>query len=579
MAGEFWQFGLNGDVPYQASGSVSYPYYSPPNVGNMRTCRTIGTISLNTGQAMDQPYNVLLNTFSLGTQLYARLYPRQREIIVNYDGSHIHVPSVRHEFNLILKKGNNEISLGPVGGQYGYPSFEYMTGSNAPLGTFNIFYANYVQASQNDTVIPPPLAFPSAGVGGGCTNRIAMTVDSTGITFWVVGYSSSVTINGVKYMYNTPCLPIGKLTAATLNSKDWFNPTEDGLGEDSVGGDPGGGVGNLPTAPTYPGTDIDFPSLPTGASAFGFSRMALYKPTAAQLGDALDILYSDSSESTLETIIESCKKWWYKPDQYCIGLMLSPVDASTNVSKNIKFGKYDSEVQAACVTDQYQIVDMGNVTVPLQYGSFLDFSGFAACKIFLPFVGFRSLNVDEVMGATIYCKYYVDMLTGSAVAMLKIARASCNSSIYYSFDCNVNVQVPLTANSYAQVVSSIITAGTAAIGTAVTGGLAAGGAAAVAGGLGVAGHGFAADLTQSGNLSSNNGVLGSFTPYICVEFPVASQPSNFNTIKGKPSDIYTSLNNVSGFTVVDQVHLDGINTATDEEVKEIEAMLKSGVIF
>lgn len=576
MAGEFWQYGLNGDLPYRASGNVTAPYYAADVLVNLNNARVIGSISLNTGKPMDTSYDVLLNTFSLGSQLYARLTPHQSTFSVAYDGSQATKNSVTHSVQLILKRGASSISLGdPVGTNV----TQYSVDNTAPLGTFSIYYLNYMTMPQNVEFMRPTAAFPRAGVGGGTTNQIAISIDSTGITFYIVGYTSSVTVNDIKYTYSTPAKKIGKLTATTLNDKKWFDPDTDGLNPEATDEGPGGGVGGLPTAPEYPGTDIDFPDLPTGASAFGFSRMALYKPTAAQLGNALDILYSDSSESTLETIIESCKKWWYKPDQYCIGLMLSPVDASTSVSKNIKFGKYDSEVQAACVTDQYQIVDMGSVSVPLQYGSFLDFSGFAACKIFLPFVGFRSLNVDEVMGATIYCKYYVDMLTGSAVAMLKISRASCNASIYYSFDCNVNVQVPLTANSYAQVVSSIITAGTAAIGTAVTGGLAAGGAAAVAGGLGVAGHGFAADLTQSGNLSSNNGVLGCFTPYICVEFPVASQPANFNTIKGKPSDTYVSLGNISGYTVVDQVHLDGINTATDEEIKEIESLLKSGVIF
>lgn len=563
----FWQYGLQGQNAFPTSGSVTRPY----NVDEIHGCRIIGSVSLNTGVNIGDSYTVLLNTFSLGTQLYIRFTPAQ--VTYHVPPSQQAVEGVKHNGHLILRaKGGSEIDLGAFGDDN---SLGYFTGN---YQTFSIYYQNFHTSTIIDP-LPPAKAFPRGGAGAGTNNQIACVCKSDGVYFYIVGFATKLTIGGTTYYYNNPAVYIGKISNEYLENKALFDPNEDGYKDDTVDEGPGGGVDGLPTAPTYPGTNIDFPELPTGASAFGFSRMNLYKPTAAQLGSALDILYSDSTESTLETIVESCKKWWYKPDQYCIGLMLSPVDASTSVSKNIKFGKYDSEVSAACVTDQYQVVDMGSVTVPLQYGSFLDFSGFAACKIFLPFIGFRSLNVDEVMGATVYCKYYVDMLTGSAVAMLKVARSSCNTSIYYSFDCNINVQVPLTANSYAQVVSSIIKAGTAAIGTAVTGGLAAGGAAAVARGLGVAGHGFAADLTQSGNLSSNNGVLGAFTPYICVEFPVASQPQGFNALKGKPSDSYTSLGSVSGYTVVDQVHLEGITSATDEEVKEIEQMLKSGVIF
>lgn len=563
----YWQYGLQGQNAFPSSGAVTTPY----NTDNITSCRIIASVSLNPNVALGDSYKVLLNTFSLGTQLFIRFTPVYQQYVTAVTS--VVVDGVRHDGELYLR--GKDGTTYTIGSFSNINALGYFTGN---YETFNIYYQNYHTSTFLDPM-PPAKAFPRAGSGAAMTNQIACVSKSDGLYFYLVGFSTKLTIGSTTYDYPNPAYYIGKIPNTFLEDRMLFDPNADGYAEEDTDDGPGGGVDGLPTAPSYPGTDVDFPSLPTGATAFGFSRMNLYKPSAAQLGQALDILYSDSSESTLETIIESCKKWWYKPDQYCIGLMLSPVDASTSTSKNIKFGKYDSEVSAPCVTDQYQIVDMGSVTVPLQYGSFLDFSGFAACKIFLPFIGFRSLNVDEIMGATIYCKYYVDMCTGSAVAMLKISRSSCNSSIYYSFDCNVNVQVPLTANSYAQVVSSIITAGTAAIGTAVTGGLAAGGAAAVAGGLGVSGHGFAADLTQSGNLSSNNGVMGEFKPYVCIQFPVASQPNNYNNIKGKPSDSYVSLGSVSGYTVVDQVHLEGITTATDEEVREIEQMLKSGVIF
>lgn len=568
MAGEFWQYGLNGDLPYRASGNVTAPYYSADVLVNLNNARVIGSISLNTGKPMDQSYDVLLNTFSLGSQLYARLTPHQSSFTVAYDGSQAVKSSVTHSVQLILKRGNSSISLGdPVGTNV----TQYSVDNTAPLGTFSIYYLNYMTMPQSVQFMRPTGAFPRAGVGGGTTNQIAISIDSTGITFYIVGYTSSVIVNDIKYTYSTPAKKIGKLTSATLNDKNWFDPDVDGINPEATDEGPGGGVGGLPTAPDYPGTDMDFPALPTGATAFGFSKLNLFKPTASQLGDALDILYTDSTESTLESIIESCKKWWYKPDQYCIGLMLSPVDASTSVSKNIKFGKYDSEVQASCVTDQFQIVDLGSVTVPLQYGGFLDFSPYAVTKIFLPFIGFRTINVDEIMGSTISCKYYCDMLTGSAVAMLKIARSSSNSSIYYSFDCNLNMQVPLTSNNYSQIVSSVLTAGVSA-----GMGNPKGAVTALINGASSLGS---ADLTQSGNLNSNNGVLGCFTPYICIQFPVASQPANYNNIKGKPSDSYVSLGSISGYTVVDNVHLEGITGATDDEIKEIEAMLKSGVIF
>lgn len=566
----FWDNGLKGDNRWDASGSISYPYPSMPELNN---CRIIGSLSMNPNAPIGTPYRVLLNTFSTGAQVYVEFSPANYTFTLTYPTVH-NISGVSQGATLILKKGDLEVNCGSLGSPE--QALGYFTQHDAGVTTFSVYYMNYQSATQTNP-FPPAKAFPRGGAGAGLTNQIAMVANDSGCHFYIVGFPSAYEINDVTYSYNAPAIYLGTITAEYLNNRDLLDPNIDANDATSTDFGPGGGIGGLPTAPDYPGSDIDFPDLPSGASAFGFSKLRLYKPTSAQLASALDILYSDSTETTLETIVESCKKWWYKPDQYCISLMLSPISANTGTNKNIKFGKYDSEIAAPVVTDQFQVVDMGTVQVPLQYGSFLDFSGYAVAKIFLPFVGFRSLNVDEIMGSTITCKYYVDMLSGSAIAMLRINRPGSNNSVYYNFDCNVNVQVPLTCESYSTIVSSILSAGVAAVSAGVSAGIAAPIGVAAAGSI--AAHGGAPDLTQSGNLNGNSGVMGGFTPYICIQFPVASTPAHYNNIKGKPADEYVSLGSVSGFTVVDNCHLEGITTATDEEIKEIENMLKSGVIF
>lgn len=562
----FWAYGLQGQNAFPSSGGTSTPYGSQIEINN---CQIIGSISLNTGVPVGQSYRVLLNTFSLGTQLMVEFTPEQRSYTALTPSPSHTVTGVGHSGRLFLRESGTgtEITLGSF---YADTTLMYNTSADGSFPSFNIYYRNYQAVGGGN--IPPGAAFPRGGSGAGTTNQIAMVSKSDGVYFYIVGFPSYYDVGGVEYHYNAPGWYMGKIGNLYLENPALFDANADAYVQDSQGSEfgPGGGIPGLPTSPDYPGDNVDFPSLPTGANALAFSKMNLFKPSASQLGNALDILYSDSTDSSLEQILEYCKKWWYKPDQYCISLMLSPVNATTTTSKNIKFGKYDSEVTAPVVSDQFQIIDMGSCNVPLKYGSYLDFNPFASVKIFLPFIGFRSLNISEVMGATLYCKYYVDMLTGAAVCMLKVAKVSSNNVVSYTYECNLNCQVPLTSNTYAAVLTSLISAGiSAGVGNY---GAAAANMANIGAALGNP------ELTQSGQLSANSGVLGVMYPYLILEFPVPSTPNNYSTLKGMPSDQYVSLGSVSGFTKVDYIHLD-IPDATDEERAEIESMLKSGVIF
>ena len=578
--------GIMGDHPYATSGSINQPASQYGNsTYNCDTPTIVETFALNTAKGNGDTYTYLLNTFSLGTQIYMDFSVTRTE----YDHFGI-LPYVTvvmtHSYNLRLKQGDTSINIG--GGSESYISDYYKSGDVPGNLDFSIYGFNYASTNGN---LYPGQAYPFNGSGAGVNSSIICVKDSEGLAFWVAGFPSvSVPYTSEQIRVNFKCnvKRIGRIPASILDNPSWFDPTADAVSSGQEGGSGfgvGGNVPDLPVSPTYPGTDMTFPSLPTGGSAFGFSRLTLYKPSASQLGDALDILYQDTTESTLETIIESCKKWWYKPDQYCISLMLSPVDASTNLSKNIKFGKYDSQVAAPFVSSQWQITDCGTINIPLKYGSFLDFEPHAKIKIYLPFIGLRSLNANEVIGGQIAIKYYTDMLTGASVCMLLVTRPGSNNTILYTFDCNLCLQIPLTAMSYSTVVQNLLSAGVAAVslGAGVaTGGVA--GAAAIYGGVsGVANSGINAmssagspDLTQSGSLSANTGVLSYPKPYVCIQMPIPTTPSNYNTEKGRPANIYMNIGSCKGYTVINNLHVD-IPGITDQEIDMIRQAFRRGV--
>ena len=574
--------GLQGDYAYPTSSGMNMPWYDLGNSSlNMQHPVIIDSFALNTGVASGGHYDYVLNTFSTGTQLCMHVEVTRVQVDWFSTMCPYQTTYMNHTITLQLKNGDTVLNIG--NNQLRYLT-DYYTGGDAPGGmAFSIYGYNYIYANGNPKQ-SPTFCFPYGGVDAGTNSSILCYVNGGYLEFYLAGYPLLSSYGN----FECPILLLGRISATVLNNPKWFNPDVDAFipSEGSSGGyGEGGNVPSLPVSPTYPGTDMTFPDLPTGANAFGFSRLTLYKPTSAQLGDALDILYQDSTESTLETIIESCKKWWYKPDQYCISLMISPVDASVTSSKNIKFGKYDSEVTASYVDSQWQITDCGTIDVPLKYGSFLDFEPHAKIKIYLPYVGLRSLNANEVIGGQIAIKYYSDMLTGASVCMMLISRPGSNDTILYTFDCNLCLQVPLTAMSYSTVVQNLLSAGVAAVslGAGVaTGGVA--GAAAIFGGVqGVAQSGVNAmssagspDLTQSGSLSANTGVLCYPTPYVCIQMPIPTTPTNFDTEKGRPSNIYMNIGRCYGYTVISNLHID-IPGITDTEVDMIRQAFRRGV--
>lgn len=554
---DWWQFGLEGrngvnSMP-ASNGVVQINGYN-----NLEGYRGGGSFSLEDGLA-GYTYKRLLTTVNSGTQVYL-------EFQVSRYSTDVHLPDeyvnyLEHGVRLILRKDGTETTpsgTGYVNGPWG----RYIAGEGSVY--------DFIYRKDNGNIAYPGEAYPKGKIGAGSTNQVAITADGNGLTFWVVGYSCYSNDN--VYFYPCPAVVIGRIPNSFLNNRYWFDPDIDGMSEaemrsyDNSGQSPD----DRPSDPSYQGDDIDFPDLPSGANAIGFGRMKLYHCSGAQLASALDILWSDASESSLEQIIETCKKWWYKPEQYCVSLMITPVPLTDGANHRIYFGKYDTEVDAPVVPTQFSIVDCGSVNVPMKTSSFLDFAPATRASIYLPFVGFRNIGINEIMGGTVYVKYYVDLFTGSALCMVKIANQNCNSSILYTYECNVQEQIPITSENYNQVITGLLTAGVSA---------------------GMGNYGMASatlvqsmnasaspDVNISGSLNPNTGILGHPKPYVILHFPVQDKPNSFEDTVGRTSNKYLSLGAQNGYVEVERIHLN-IPGASDIEVDEIERLLSEGVLF
>jgi len=359
----------------------------------------------------------------------------------------------------------------------------------------------------------------------------------------------------------------GGVEFSTLNSGIYENDTQNpyayngnsglggGDGKFDLSSDAGTGVPDLP--------DID-------AADLGF--VTIYSPTKSQLKDLAAFMWSDAFN------LATYKKLFSDPMQSIIGLAIVPVSPSIGGSKNVMFGQIDSGVNMNYCTSQYVKVDCGSVDIDKYVGSFLDYD-YTKISIYLPYIGFRSLNPDDVMGRTISVEYNVDVLSGACAAFISVS----GRGVMYSYNGSCISNIALTAENFSGAIQNAVSA--VISGAGVVAGAATGAAPLTA--MGVSGLLSSAantalsakpEIQRSGNLGGSAGILSVQSPFVIISRPDVSVPANIQNYVGQCSNITMNLANCSGFTMVEYIHLHDV-AATSDEVKEIEALLKEGVIL
>ena len=291
------------------------------------------------------------------------------------------------------------------------------------------------------------------------------------------------------------------------------------------------------------------------------------------------------------TVWNAIKDFFTKPTDAVIAMFtLYGVDVGTGASsQEIKLGGHGTGVNAIPVTTRFKTVDLGNAIVPEFYANVEDYAPYSSAEIFLPFIGYAKIDVNEIMNSTVNVKYVFDMWTGSLVARIFVTRDGIKQELY-NFNGSSAVQIPLTDRDYTNALSSLLsgaleTARNVAVAAGIT--AATGGSALVpaltgiAGGLSTIGshaQGIKNRVVRSGSLGSIYGAMANKKACIYIKRPVAYNANNYQHYYGFPANWTCALRNCSGFTRVKDIHLDTV-TCTDEERIEIEQLLKKGVMF
>ena len=341
------------------------------------------------------------------------------------------------------------------------------------------------------------------------------------------------------------------------------------------GGDPyssggisttGGGDGSFDNT-----TDtITIPSLPT-LSSLQSSLINLWAPTQSQLGNLVSWLWSSAFD------LDSLKKLFTSPMDMIMGLSIVPVSVPTT-SDTVKFGLINSNVSMYKATQQYAIVDCGDINLEPFWGSYLDYSPYTKLDMFLPYIGYVHLDPDVMMDSTINVTYHIDVLSGSCVAFI-----CSNTSILYTFMGDCAIHIPISANDWSSLYTSLArlvsNSATFAIGGANVGGVAGGVAgAAVGAASSMLTKSMKPIIGKSGSISASSAFLNLQKPHLVINRPRQALPELQNIYTGYPAFITSPLTSLLGYTEVESIHLDNV-PATDAEIDEILEILHNGFVI
>lgn len=309
---------------------------------------------------------------------------------------------------------------------------------------------------------------------------------------------------------------------------------------------------------------VPFPDLPEEGDALSTGFITVYQPSAVQLQAIAAQLWSND-------FITTFRKAYNDPIEAIVSLHSIPFQVVTGYTQTCKIGNYDTNVSMLRITAQYYTLNCGTYRLNENWASALDYAPYTQVEIYLPFVGVRPLNIDDIMNKNIEVKYNIDILTGGGVAMIK-----CDGSVLYTYPCEVSQDIPYTMSSKMQLytnIAQLVVSGVTAMAAPSPGTI----SAAASSAINVA-SGKQTGITRGGTLGGNIGVLGEFRPYLIIHKPIQSLAADFAHKKGYPSNITADLSSLSGYTEVESIHLTNIS-CTDSERDEIERLLKEGVIL
>lgn len=341
---------------------------------------------------------------------------------------------------------------------------------------------------------------------------------------------------------------------------DEGNPYEE---HEEYGG--GGSSGGLGPQPRY-----SEDTLPEGHPALNLLNsgfVKLYNPSLGEVQQFASFLFSGITEDMASVI----KRMMVNPIDYILALNMIHIPLTTTNPADIGFCGISSGVSARVVTEQYYEIEY-RIDVNEFWRTALDYSSYTKCKIYVPYCGIYDLNIDEVQNGTLWLRYVVDVVSGSVVAFVGTRRQQKDGTwlraTLAQYNGNCILAMPVSSTNWMNTFSSVLNIANMAIAPSPS---------SVAG-MAQNIMSQKVSVQKSGSMAANFGYLGKQTPYIILERPELSIPTDYGHHEGYPANHKRKMSEVHGYTEVkENTLIYNKFSGTDEEMEMLKSVLENGV--
>ena len=184
----------------------------------------------------------------------------------------------------------------------------------------------------------------------------------------------------------------------------------------------------------------------------------------------------------------------------------------------------------------------------------------------------------QVRDGTIQVIYRCDITNGNVIALVICTDRNGKVHIPATLSGNCSYEIPFAGhnNGLDQAFGSLIGLGTSVLSAVGTGGMTS--PAVVGSAMNFAQNTLLPKQSTMANpMTGSNSILQDGIITVTVDYPLISNPENYNNTVGRPSDTGGIVGNYKGFTVAKGINVEGIETATDAQKAEIERLFKEGV--
>lgn len=322
-------------------------------------------------------------------------------------------------------------------------------------------------------------------------------------------------------------------------------------------------------------------STPTLSTVDVFNRS--YAITAANLRVLADDLWNADDDKFSE-LIDGLRLMGENPMNGLIDCRLYPFDITQMIqtagSQPIVIGRTTLEVSGVKLTNDINaVIDLGSCKFMAYNNNFLDYSPYTTGRLVLPYCGTIPIDCAEFVGHTITAKMIVDIITGACCCCVFL-----DNVLAITAQGVCGVSIPMTGTDSASYASGVVSG----LANAVTGVINAGVGIATGNvlqaGVGIAETlGGAAKATQTPVQYAQSGTATPSCnnwlpqmPYFIIDSPIPNVPDDYGHCIGYACEIYDTLSNFSGFTVIANPDLTGF-TATETEKEMIKSLMQEGI--